>query len=295
MYRIIKAEFYKILTGYGLYICALFIIILCLSTGIYFDGMNSNEYSIIRSLTSFDREFMLKNVNFSSINVAVKGAGSWLTMFIPIISAFAFIPLVCDESESKSIRNAIFRTSRFTFYLSKFITACLSGGLAVMTGYIIFSGMAFILFPNINEYTFETQRMYKEMLSYSYPTIIEHGLTSALLIKYVEMFIYGAFAAVPSIMLTAVTKNKYIVMCIPFFIKYALTQTCAKLLAQAYSNFENINEKLGTFSNIINPDSILTIFEMQEKKLIILYSIGISFIDFAFYMFIQLRRVDCGE
>lgn len=295
MFRIIKTEFYKIVTGYGLYLCVLFTVILCFGTGIHSDMINNNEYSIIRSLTSFDREYMLSSTDFSSINVALKGAGSWLTMFIPIISAFAFIPLVCDEGESKSIRNDLFRTSKVKFYLSKFITAILSGGFAVMIGYMLFNGIVFILFPNIKEYPPETYETYKKTLSLSYPSIADYGLTSALLIQYVEVFIYGALAAIPSIVLTAISKNKYIVMCIPFFIKYALTQTCAKMLAQAYSNSDSINEGLIKFSNTINPDSVLSIFKIANRKLIVIYYIVIIVIALMFYLFIQLRRFDCGE
>lgn len=295
MCRIIKTEFYKIVTGYGLYLCVLFTVILCFGTGIHSDMTTNNEYSIMRSLTSFDREYMLSSTDFSSISVALKGAGSWLTMFIPIISSFAFIPLVCDESESKSIRNALFRSSKIKFYLSKFITATLSGGLAIMIGYMLFSGIVFILFPNIREYPPETFEIYQKTLSLSYTSISDYGLTSALLIKHVEMFIYGAVAAIPSIMLTAISKNKYIVMCIPFFFKYALTQTCAKLSAQAYSSFDNTNEGLIKFSNTINPDSVLNIFEIANRELIIIYHIVIIVIALTFYLFIQLRRLDCGE
>ena len=137
--------------------------------------------------------------------------------------------------------------------------------------------------------------MYKKTLSFSYTSITDYGLTSALLIKYAEMFIYGAVAAIPSIMLTAISKNKYIVMCIPFFIKYALTQTCTKLLAQAYSSFDNIDERLIIFSNTINPDSILNIFEIANREWIVIYHIVILVIVLTFYLFIQLRRLDCGE
>ena len=225
MHRIIKTDFYKIVTGYGMYLCVLFTIILCFGTSIHIDMMNNDQYSVIRSLISFDREFMLSSYDFISINVALKGAGSWLSMFIPIISAFAYIPLVCDESESKSIRNAVFRSSKLKFYLSRFITAVLSGGFAVMIGYMVFCGMVFILFPGIGEFPAETREFYIKYLSDVYPSTADLGIGSALVIKFAEIFVYGAIAAIPSILLTAVSKNKYVVLCIPFFIKYALTQT----------------------------------------------------------------------
>lgn len=294
MYKIFRTELYKTLTGYGFYLCAFFTVILCFNTGIYHDSINNN-YSVIRSITLFDRNYMLSNTDFSSINVALKGAGSWFTMFIPIISAFPFIPLVCDESESNSIRNVIFRLTRFSYSLSKFIVACLSGGLAVTLGYLVYIGFSFAVFPDINTYSLELREIYLESLSYAYPNIYKYGTSSTLIIKCTEIFIYGAFNAIPSILLTAISKNKYIIMCIPFFLKYFLTQTSAKLLAQAYSNFDNIDEKLIKFSDIINPDSILNIYETVEKEIIISYNITLVICALIFYVIIQLRRFDCGK
>ena len=294
MHRIIKTDFYKIVTGYGMYLCVLFTIILCFGTSIHIDMMNNDQYSVIRSLITFDTEFMLSSYDFISINVALKGAGSWLSMFIPIISAFAYIPLVCDESESKSIRNAVFRSSKLKFYLSRFITAVLSGGFAVMIGYMVFCGMVFILFPGIGEFPAETREFYIQYLSDVYPSTADFGIGSALLIKFAEIFVYGAIAAIPAILLTAVSKNKYVVLCIPFFIKYALTQTSVKLIAQAYSNGEGVGGKLTDISNVINLDYVLQIYEMKGYKLIAVYII-VAISTLALYLFIQLRRFDSGE
>ena len=294
MHRIIKTDFYKIVTGYGMYLCVLFTIILCFGTSIHIDMMNNDQYSVIRSLITFDREFMLSSYDFISINVALKGAGSWLSMFIPIISAFAYIPLVCDESESKSIRNAVFRSSKLKFYLSRFITAVLSGGFAVMIGYMVFCGMVFILFPGIGEFPAETREFYIQYLSDVYPSTADFGIGSALVIKFAEIFVYGAIAAIPAILLTAVSKNKYVVLCIPFFIKYALTQTSVKLIAQAYSNGEGVGGKLTDISNMINLDYVLQIYEMKSYRLILVYII-VAISTLALYLFIQLRRFDSGE
>ena len=294
MHRIIKTDFYKIVTGYGMYLCVLFTIILCFGTSIHIDMMNNDQYSVIRSLISFDREFMLSSYDFISINVALKGAGSWLSMFIPIISAFAYIPLVCDESESKSIRNAVFRSSKLKFYLSRFITAVLSGGFAVMIGYMVFCGMVFILFPGIGEFPAETREFYIQYLSDVYSSTADLGIGSALVIKFAEIFVYGAIAAIPAILLTAVSKNKYVVLCIPFFIKYALTQTSVKLIAQAYSNGEGVGGKLTDISNVINLDYVLQIYEMKNYRLILVYII-VAISTLTLYLFIQLRRFDSGE
>ena len=284
-----------IFTNYGFYICIIFTLILCLSTGIYFDDVTNNEYSVIRSLITFDKEFMLGNIDFCSMNIVIKGSGSWLSMFIPIISSFSFIPFICDESESKAKRNIIFRSSKLSFHSSRFISACVSGGIAVMLGYILFTVLSYIVFPNFNEYSSEMQDMYKDTLKYLYPKSPEYGMMYILILKYAEMFIFGFFSVVPAITLTAVSKNKYVVLCIPFFLKYSITQSCLKLSAKAYVDQENIDEKLIKLVCIISPDSILELFESEYQKWIIVYNISIVVVLFFVYMIIQNRRFDFGE
>lgn len=285
-----------LLSSYGIYICIIFTVILCFETGVYIDASNNNKYSAIKSLMTFNHNFMVNNTEFCSINISIKVLNGWITMFIPIIGAFTYVPLVCDEFESKAVRNIIFRSSKSRFYSSKFLTACISGGLSVMVGYIISVALIFAFFPNINEYSEELQTIFKESFFSDYSNIIRScNYSSILLLKCSEVFVYGAFSTVPAILLTAITRNKYLIICIPFFLKYAVTQTCIKLSSKAWSNFENPNKKLGRFINIIAPDAVLNLFESSEKKLILLYNGGLVVIVFLFYMIIQRRRLDCGE
>ena len=154
--------------------------------------------------------------------------------------------------------------------------------------------MVFILFPAIGEFPAETREFYIQYLLDAYPSTADLGIGSALVIKFAEIFVYGAIAMIPAILLTAVSKNKYVVLCIPFFIKYALTQTSIKLIAQAYSNGDGVGGKLTEISNMINLDYVLQIYEMKSYRLILVYII-VAISTLTLYLFIQLRRFDSGE
>lgn len=284
-----------ILHGYGFYLCILFTLFLCSCTGIYFDTVTNNEYSVIRVLVSFDKQFMIKNTDFCSINIVLKGAGSWLSMFIPIISAFAFIPFICDESESKFKRNVIVRSSKINYCTSKFFSSCFSGGFAIMFGYILFILFAFMLFPNITEYSSDIKDIYIDELTGYYPKFDEYGTVYVLAIKSVEMFIYGFLSAIPAMLLTCITKNKYIILCIPFFLKYATDQSYLKISSEYYNCYNQIGEKIIKVINIIDSDSILSIFESSDYKWIVIYNVFIIFVAFSLYLTIQYRRFDCSE
>lgn len=284
-----------IFTNYGFYICMAFTVVLCFCTGIYQDPHNNNMYSVIKSLMKYNREYMLNDKTFCSYTVSERGSGSWLSMFIPIISAFAFIPLVCDESESRFIRFSVFRSSKFSYRTSKFLAGCISGGLAVMFGYIIFIASVYVLFPNISEYSPEAQSMLSEELLYTYPEVSKHGHVFLLGIRSLEMFLYGAVSAVPSVMLTSLMRNKYLVMCIPFFLKYSVTQTCTKLSARAFRDWQNPDMKLSKFASVISPDALLDVFTSHHMRLILLYNGALLLFAFLFYMIVCGRRFDCGE
>lgn len=286
IFKNILVNIKMIFSSYGIYICMLFTVILCFGSGIYVDAASSNDYSAINSLLTFNRDYMINNIEFCSFNVSTKVLNGWITMFVPVIASFAYIPIVCDEFESKAVRLNIFRTSKSSYYSSKFITACISGGISLVAGYIISVALIFALFPDISEYSQEFQTILRESYNFN---------MSFLLLKCFGVFLYGFFSALPAIVLTSITRNKYLIICIPFFLKYATTQTCMKISAKAYSDFENVDETLGRIINILSPDSILKVFELQDKLYIFAYSIGLIIIAYVLYMFINRRRLDCGE
>ncbi|MBO5383450.1 MAG: hypothetical protein J6A30_04030 [Ruminococcus sp.] len=295
-FRNIKSLLYKILTGYGFYICIIFTTVLSFSAEIYIDFVNGNKYSVFNALMSFDRDYMLRNTVFCSTEVMLKGSASWLSLFIPIVASFSFVPLMCDEYEAKAIRFEVFRSSKACYHSSKFITACLSGGLAIMLGYGLFMWIAYLLFPDISEYESGMQELYREMLMYRFPDLTESGFTIIVVQKLASMFMYGAVCCAPVIMLTIIIRNKYLVMCIPFFIKYALNQTCIKLQTQATADYNNMDMELLQNVGIVNPDALARLSEYgANKKSVLIYRGIIIAISFVVYLIVSLRKVDSGE
>ncbi len=290
--RNVKINFYKILTGYGFYLCMLFTIALCFSAYIY-TAENGDRYSVFTVLKSFDRETMLSNENFSSFEVMHQSTQGWLPMFIPIISSFAFIPLVCDEYEAKSVRMEIFRSSKLSYNLAKFFSACVCGGLAVMLGFMIFTAVEWQLFPSISDYSPNIRGAYIEMLRYSDPFADRMALS--VICKFGELFLYGALCAVPSIMLTSFVRNKYLVMCIPFFIKYAVGQVALRFMMISAEDYSKYSEKFIKLIYVIHPDNLLSVSRLTDKKEVFIYSGFLALTALIFYLAVQNRRYDSGD
>ena len=161
--------------------------------------------TVFRALTDFSREELSANYELCNIMVVRNARNGWFTLFAPIITAFCFVPLMCAERDENAVRFQIFRTTKLKYSVTEFLSGVISGGLAITLGYVIFSGTVTLLFPNVSEMT--------------------DYFPSAVL----EMWLYGTFWSIPSMLCTSILRNKYLVMCIPFFVKYGLTQIYQKI------------------------------------------------------------------
>ena len=257
--REITVQFKKIFSSPWFYLSTLLTVVLFFCAEIYSDPVSLNRYSVINSLMSFDRDEMLRSTEFCSYNVIRNARGGWFTLFVPLSTAFCFVPLICAERENNAIRFQIFRSSKIKFELSRYFAGIITGGLSTALGYAVFGGMVYILFPGSSEYA----------------GLFEQTVGAADLLKLLlGVFFYGMFWSSPAMFGTSVIRNKYIVMCIPFFIKYAAAQTITLMSQNLYKDPENINEELRTFLYIIRPEALMYVPEHTANRAGILIFYG---------------------
>ena len=164
----------------------------------------------------------------------------------------------------------------------------------MVIGYLIFIGLVLLLFPHLSEYSSQQTEMFYENLRYVFPEI-SNGILLPAVKTLCSVFVYGAFWAMPAMLLTAVVRNKYIVMCVPFFLKYALGQLCQKLQAQAVSDIQHTDMKLLELTGVIHPDSLAHLPQSAQKCSVLVFSGVLVISAFALYLFLQMRRLDSGE
>lgn len=110
------------------------------------------------------------------------------------------------------------------------------------------------------------------------------------------MFAFGAVSAIPAFFLTGFMKNKYLIICIPFFVKYALMQSNGILSAQAFSNYENPNTKLLKILSITDTNALGNLFDYSaDIKYILLFNGIVLCAAYFIYCFLMNRRLDYGE
>lgn len=277
--RNLLVSFRKIMTSRGFWLCAGMTVLLLFSAEVYTDYDTQNRYSVFRALTDLSGEKMTSHFELCNIMVTQNARGGWFTMFAPIIAAFCFVPLMCSEREENAVRFQIFRTTKFKYSVTEFLSGAIAGGLAMTLGYLVFSGGAMLLFPGISEMTVDQLGMLKDV-PFDFPKLA------------LEVFLYGGFWSIPAMFCTSILRNKYLVMCIPFFVKYAITQVCQKILRNAFS-LDSIDEKKIKFANIINPDGILWVSDSTRLNVILVFGISAA-VFFTAFVIIMQKRGDQG-
>ncbi len=294
--RLIKVNLSKVLTSVGFYACVLLTVVLCITARAYDDIAENKIYSVVGVLMEFSREEMLTTSQMSSYQILSCVSSGWLSMFIPIIAAFPLMPLICDERESKSVRYSAFRNTRFSFSTGNFLTAMMSGGLAVLCGFALFAVSVYTLFPNVSEYSPELIESAEWWISDTYPLFEKYGYPYMIALDFLEMFLYGALSAIPALIMTAFMKNKYLVLCIPFFVKYSTMQLHTGLLRNAYQDIENVSENYLDILSVTEPDAMGNIFSYGETMWRnMLFHALLLIAAFMLYIIVMNRRVDFGE
>lgn len=269
----------RIVTSLGFWLCVGMAVLLLFAAEVYFDYATQTRYSVFRALTFFSHEELANNSELCSAAVVQKAQSGWFTLFVPIIASFCFVPTMCAEREEKAARFQIFRTTKLKYSISQFFSGVVSGGIAIALGYIIFAVFVMILFPNMNEINGFTADLMPDT-------------SQNLLLLILKVLLFGAFWSFPAMFLTSVLRNKYLIMCIPFFLKYGLNQLYQKISESVFLSSE-INQNSIKFANAINPDGILWANDKTRLGISLVFGIS-AVLMFAAFVVIEQKRGDCG-
>lgn len=219
MIRSLKCDFNKTLLSAG-FLAAVFVtFLLCFTENVYIDASTMQAYSAFESLFKFDRAFLESRSSFCSLSVFKSTLSGYSAMFLPILASFPFVFSQSAERNSGNIRFSIFRTKRLKFYFSKFICAALSGGICVMLGVLFFGIFSFFAFPGLQCYPYLDLEFYAP-----------DGIFAEIARKLLSSFIYGCVNTVPAFFLSSFCRNRYIILCVPFLMRFMLDTATTKIL-----------------------------------------------------------------
>ena len=190
-----------------IYICPLVIAIIAWMTGL--DSMLDilNQTSVLEAGWSI--RFTMKV--FEQINIQ---------FILPVCAALPFSVQFVEEWKSGMIKNAVTRTNKRDYLLSKIVTTACSGGLVLSFSVLFLLGIVAVLFGG-QEAQFDEFEIFRELLI---PYI-------QLLCRY---FCVGALWAELGLLISACLNHRLMAWLSPFIVYYLLIILCERYFPQCY-------------------------------------------------------------
>ena len=261
----IYQEIKKMITGYIFYGAIVAVLLINMSGNIAKDFTTSETYNLIQiiGMNSAGKTELLTLNDATCTKIFLHGSQGYLWMFASLLVSAPFVMLMCSAKKNNNIRFEIYRMGKFAYVFTKGVASVLVAGVIMCVGY----------------------GLYGIVLSIFLPT--GEGLSLWMIVKRLtEMFFYGMSSILLTYCLSAVMKNKYLVLCIPFMANYLLKSLLDRPgLAQM------------EWRTVINPSSPSYLFSMEyvQRLEVVAFWIGMFALSlFAYYMVLN-RRCDCGE
>ncbi len=260
----IVIEIKKTLFSYGFILCMIITALLCFTSEIYIDSVTGREYSVIEIMA--DKSKFL-SYGFRSVDILHNSVSPYLTIFIPVLSSISFVTAFCAERISGNMRFVISRNGKYAYYISKFVSAAISGGMAVMLGFVLYSIIICISFSGENLFAAELLKM------------------------YAGMGIYGIISVIPAFFISSFIKNKYMICCFPFIFMHFYYTSISKIqdIFNSYNRYD-ITAKM----SFLFPNELKEIF-FNFNIWTIIYNAALLIAAFIGFAIIMNRRLDYGQ
>ena len=243
MCHMLKAELKKISFIPYLILSISGIVLLCLSATGETD-MSGKQISIFSLM--FQEQQANTDISKSALALWQAGIGGWLVVFAPMLLSMGYILLISEERRNGQIRFHILRSGNWKYCISKLCSGALAGGIVFLIGYALFGLLMLVRFPSIRTFSAEEQEI----------LLMGSNISVVIIKKLIGVFLYGMFGSVFGIGVAIVFRDKYMLVCLPFMIKYIYQQILAKMAMDAMA--AEAYERL-TWIETFQPENIMNI------------------------------------
>jgi hypothetical protein len=277
----LKEELGKMISNATFYVGIIAVVILLLLGIVYTSPFTGEEFNVLDFMISDNRNELLKESDLREGDIIVKGLDSYLDMFLPIVAVIPFVAILCGEKKNNNTRFEIYRVGKTRYVAGKIFAAMLIGGSVSFFGYVLFSLIIMMIFQNGMSMAVAVQNQFLEeetvVTAFLYQCF---GLGGIYIMKFIRMFLYGAFVTVPAIGLSAVIKNRYIILSVPFMIFYLLQKV--------------IEKRMDADLHYFLPNMIGNVYATEVLRLVLVFG-SITVAVFLWYRIYLGRKCDCGE
>jgi hypothetical protein len=201
---------------------------------------------------------------------------------MPVLSVAAFIKNFNATRGDGFYRYEIFRVGKTKLLVVKFFGGVLSGGIALLLGYMLFGIIAFFLFPSFQSY--EVSPDLRQLLFLGNPPLF-------IFCKLIGVFLLGVMSTLPAILLSAFVRNIYVVLSLPYMVIYFYNS----LLGRAIFSFVVAdNFEAADWLYCLFPHSIVAI-AFDFNAITMIFQAMLFLTTFSLFVYLLRKRVDCSE
>lgn len=272
----------KIITNISFYLAIIATIVLLLASTFYVVPDTGKEYTLFDIIFGVADDKVVTESGLVSEEIIIKGINShYYEMFLPLVTVIPFIVGIYGDKKNSITRFQIYRTGKLRYTLGKFMAVLVSGGLITMLGQMIFSLIIYSIFPHGESEMFELNKIILFEESEFCKVLVDRiGIMGLYILRFLRVFLYGAFSTVIAFALSIVIKNRYMVLTIPVVIEYMWEKFISK----------SIDAKMYT----LLPSSIGNVFHTDISWMLPFF-ITIIVVSLVFYRVCLERKCDCGE
>lgn len=267
--RMVAVSFKKSVCNYGFCLCIIVTCLLMFTSTVYTDA-KGQELSVI--------DICMKRARFQAYGLTIGSilgvsVSPFLTLFFPILSSLPFISAYTAERKSRNIKCVMPRIGKHSYHFGWWITAMMSGGLAVMLGFILYGIILTVQFP----FTGEDFSIFLKLC--------------------IGMLLYGMISVLPAFLMSAISKNKYLICCLPFIIMSFWYTFLNRLVNDLFTQKPveqaiHITERI----SFLYPNNLALILDgtFQPIEMLIFYG-TLAILSYICFSVIAGRRVDVSE
>lgn len=251
------------------------VILLFSATG--YTNASGKSYSIASMLMP-SQDFTMDGNIISMSNLIVNGMGGIFRVFSMICTGISFVMCLSAERTSGYVRYINYYAGTREYVLSKTLAGLISGGITGVVGFCLYATSIFISL--------------KVQDSYSITEIDGSLLVKTVVVYGLGLFLYGVVTTSWIYLFAAWIKNKYLLICLPFFTYYLYLQLLFKVKLQFFDagRIDELNN-----ISIIDSTSLIYTFTTSTHKMIIVIHSMFVLASMAIFYYGMKRRKDLGE
>lgn len=281
MEAMFREELGKMMSNAAFFAAIAAVVLLMMTSNIFKSFNTGREYNLFDIVFSEEREELIKESGYSAVELITTADNSYLIMFLPIAAAVPFVMIVCGEKKNSITRFEIYRTGKNRYVLGKFMAAAVVGGVIAIVGTCVYALCIRLIFPGGTGERFAMSvDMIREQSKVFDIAFGKLGVAGIYILKLVRVFFYGAFSAVPAFGFSAVIKNRYVVLSLPFIVTYFFTKF--------------VEGRKSSLWYELLPKNISNIFMTDYLKMVLWFG-GTALAVLVFYRICIGRKCDCGD